>query len=396
MSRLFVQVYAGFVGVIVLCVLVSGLLALLLFDRPAEVNGLVEVSIAALPDPSEPTFDAAFADLGRAVDAELELWDADGRSLGRTGPALPYGPPGWFHGRAEAGPRVGLSDGRTVAVAFPHRADRRWRFALWLCVIALAIGVGCWPLVRRLGGRLERLTAGVGAWGDDLGARVPVEGKDEIAAVATAFNASADRVQRLVEGQRRTLASVSHELRSPLARIRMALELLDDGSESELVADAVRDVEELDLTVGDLLQVGRLHGGVPVAHEDVDLRALADAAAERFGAAVSGAGTWSGDPRLLRRLLRNLLENAARHGAPPIEVTVSPTELAVADRGPGIPEVERDRVFEPFHRPSGHAEGRDGGVGLGLFLVREIAAAHGATVRVEARDGGGTVVRVSR
>jgi signal transduction histidine kinase len=87
--------------------------------------------------------------------------------------------------------------------------------------------------------------------------------------------------------------------------------------------------------------------------------------------------------------LRNLLENAARHGGGAAEVSVRPTELVVADRGPGVPEAERERIFEPFYRPAGHKEG-DGGVGLGLALVRQIAHHHGATVQVEAREGGGS------
>ncbi len=93
---------------------------------------------------------------------------------------------------------------------------------------------------------------------------------------------------------------------------------------------------------------------------------------------------------MLRRLLRNLLENAARHGAPPITARVVPGGFEVLDRGPGVPEALRERIFEPFFRPEGHAEGRDGSVGLGLHLCREIARHHGGSVRCEPREGGGT------
>jgi signal transduction histidine kinase len=109
-----------------------------------------------------------------------------------------------------------------------------------------------------------------------------------------------------------------------------------------------------------------------------------------------------GDPRLLRRMVRNLLENAHRHGSgSPIEVAVASlpegeggARVAVMDRGPGVPESERKRVFEPFYRPEGHSEGRDGGVGLGLSLVQEIARHHGGTARCSPRPGGGTLFEV--
>lgn len=106
-----------------------------------------------------------------------------------------------------------------------------------------------------------------------------------------------------------------------------------------------------------------------------------------------------GDPRLLRRLLRNLLENARRYGADtPIEVTLAgeagPAVLRVCDRGPGVPATERERIFEPFYRPAGTRE-PEGGVGLGLALVRQIARKHGGDARCTPRDGGGSCFEVT-
>ena len=101
-----------------------------------------------------------------------------------------------------------------------------------------------------------------------------------------------------------------------------------------------------------------------------------------------------GDPAMLRRLVRNLVENARRHGGGAVEAWLERAAggvlLVVADRGPGVPEAERERIFEPFYRAAGHAEGADGGVGLGLSLVREIAEAHRGSARVAPREGGGS------
>jgi signal transduction histidine kinase len=150
-----------------------------------------------------------------------------------------------------------------------------------------------------------------------------------------------------------------------------------------------------------VLEASRLEARPEVTWpEPVDLLALAAEEGVRAGVDVGGeAVTVEGDPRLLRRLVRNLLENARRHGGDgPVEARVdrrgrSGARLSVGDRGPGIPEDERERIFEPFHRPAGRPEtGR--GYGLGLALVRQIARAHGGEARCRPRDGGGSVFEV--
>jgi signal transduction histidine kinase len=276
-----------------------------------------------------------------------------------------------------------MPDGRTLGVAFPSR-ERRIPWGVVLLVAAL--GVAAWPTARHLARRLEALREHVARWGpDNLDARVPVDGHDEVSAVALAFNAAAERVSSLVQSQRRTLASASHELRSPLTRIRMAVELMDSGANAGLTAQAIADIEELDATIGDLLLIGRLQA-VGLDHEGpVDLHALL----VPICATAHGPPTIvQGDARLLRIAARNLVDNARRYAGEP-EVWTTATGFVVADRGPGVAPQDRERIFEAFWRPQHHAEGRDGGVGLGLWLVREILTAHKATIDVLEREGGG-------
>jgi signal transduction histidine kinase len=236
----------------------------------------------------------------------------------------------------------------------------------------------------------------------DLTARVEVEGRDEVAKLARSFNRAADRIERLVNAQRTMLAGASHELRSPLARMRLAIELLAGADRPELRARLSQDIAELDALIGELLLASRLDALEHLERtEDVDLLALLAEEGARTGAEVSGEPVCiQGDARLLRRLMRNLLENAQRYAAgSSIEASVVPLTptgacLRIADRGPGVPEPERERIFEPFYRPTGLRERGDGGVGLGLALVRQIARHHGGEVRCLPRSDGGTCFEV--
>ena len=296
---------------------------------------------------------------------------------------------------------VRLPDGRRLIASRP-RPDWRHLGGLVTTVglLALAVGLGAWPLVRRLTQRLERLRLRVEDLGrGDLSARAAVEGRDEVADLARSFNRAADRIQQLVEAQRRLLAFASHELRSPLARLRVSLEMM--AGEPALKEQAARDVGELDALIGELLEASRLEAlGRPDRDEAVDLLGLVAEEAARVGAAVEGEPVeLRGDPRLLRRLVRNLLENARRHGGGAqvearVERAGTRARLRVADRGPGVPEAERERIFEPFYRPPGAAE-TGTGHGLGLALVRQIARAHGGDACCLAREGGGTVLEVT-
>jgi len=272
-------------------------------------------------------------------------------------------------------------------------------------VLFLAVAIGAYPVVRRLTRRLETLKRGVEDFGEGaLDRRVPVEGRDEVASLARSFNLAAERVEALVRSNKSLLANASHELRSPLARLKMATSLLSDVGTDErerehLRAEINTDIAELDGLVDEVLLASRLEAAPKPDHlESVDLLALAVEEGARVDASVDGApAIVRGEERLLRRALRNLLENARRYGGGEVHVELEKkagerVEIRVSDNGPGVPEAFRERIFEPFFRLPGHAE-RAGGVGLGLALVRQIVERHHGQVScVKPPEGGGCFV----
>jgi two-component system, OmpR family, sensor kinase len=359
---------------------------------------------ATLPPADEPpgTLQAAAERLARAVEGEVTVLSPDRRRLAVAGTDLEHAPEavegGWQGERAKHPWRFRLHDGRIVLVRFGVVLRRPpWQVPLAVVLVAIAVGLAALPVVARLTHRLERLRQGMERWGQgELALRVPVGGQDEIAAVARSFNQAAERIQALLDAHRALLANASHELRSPLARLRVAIDLWQDSPTPERRAEITRSLGELDQLIEEILLASRLDHLEPAsAGETVDLLALAAEEAARVGASAEGEVVETlGDARLLRRLLRNLLENAIKHGAPPVEVLVGHAadgrpSLVVQDRGPGVAAQERERVFEPFYRPAGRAEAA-GGWGLGLALVRQIAVRHGGHVRCEARQGGGS------
>jgi len=321
----------------------------------------------------------------------------DGRTLWVMRPGLRKGmrgPPGT--GPREAGDR-GLPGPDTPFV--PASWQRGIGPVVVLVLLFIAVAAGAWPAVRHLTRRLQALKNGVEQFGaGQLHHRVEVSGRDEVAAVAASFNLAAERIETLVRSHQSLLANASHELRSPLARMKMAVSMLDDASpeqQQRLKREIDTNVAELDALVEEVLLASRLDAVQRVDRRDpVDLLALAAEEGARVDAAVDGASvTVAGDERLLRRALRNLLENARRYAGDDVVVLVAANgnqaSVQVCDRGPGVPEAQRERIFEAFYRMPGHAE-QAGGVGLGLSLVKQIAERHGGSVRCTARDGGGS------
>jgi len=293
----------------------------------------------------------------------------------------------------------------------------------------LMVGIGAGRAVRRIARPIELLTEASRRFGaGDLSTRVTLppwwqravrwrrlhhphrrrHGLDELVDLGEAWNDMAERIERLVRGQRELLANVSHELRSPLARVRVALELLPRTPETEArFADVVADLEELDRLIDDVLTATRLDTGTfPLHPDEVDVADLLDGVAARAAhdpltsasevrVEADGVGIVRADAALLRRALWNLVENAAKYGAPPVvlraERQAESVVLSVEDEGPGIPAEARARVLEPFVRldeartPGTAAERR--GVGLGLTIAGRIAAAHGGSLSLSGERG---------
>ncbi|HEU4368972.1 MAG TPA: ATP-binding protein [Methylomirabilota bacterium] len=375
------------------------------------------------------------------LDLDVAVRDLDGRILAAAGAPFPALPAdvlaavraGRMVTRSRPVPHavapVRLAPTGAIVATAEVASHRRFgppallRPLLAVAVVLLVVGVATRPLARRLSRPLERLTdAARRLGGGDLGARAPAPGgrrrwwrprhapADEIAELTRAFNDMAERVERLVRGQKELLANVSHELRSPLARLRMALALLPrEGATEARIAEAERDLGELERLIDDVLATARLDAtGLPTRLAEVDVRALLAGLAERAQGDPVVAGrpvrVTDGSPlgivadeALLRRALWNLIENAAKYGAPPITLAAGRdgdrVALSVSDEGPGIPPEARERVLDPFQRldaartPGGAVPA---GVGLGLTFARRVAEVHGGTIVIgPAAPGGG-------
>jgi signal transduction histidine kinase len=433
MRTLTLRIYLTLVAVLLLFAAASGWLFQRHLERErSNVQSMVSERMEAWGDLIErslPSADAPVDEQAAAIHAwserlrlPLALDSVNGQRIAESGA---------FVRRQQEGSRtfaVPFDDGRTLWVMRPGQmrpqaqgpGARRfnappppefpfipapWQRGVGLVVVLVllfvAVAVGAWPVVRRLTRRLDALKRGVEQFGaGELSHRVEVSGRDELAAVATSFNLAAERVEHLVRSHQSLLANASHELRSPLARMKMAVSMLDGDAPPEQRAKLKREIDtnvaELDALVEEVLLASRLGSGRGLTErESVDLLALAAEEGARVDAQVQGVpAVVMGSERLLRRALRNLLENARRYGGGgEISVTVSAMSgqagVQVCDRGPGVPAAQRERIFEPFYRLPGHAE-QAGGVGLGLSLVKQIAEGHGGSVRCQEREGGGS------
>ena len=280
-------------------------------------------------------------------------------------------------------------------------------------VLVLAIVVGALLTflvglleVRRVVRPLSRLSSAVEDLGRGLNPpALPEDGPDEIAALARGFNRMSSDLREMSENRTVMIAGISHDLRTPLTRLAIATEMLDQDSRPDIVAGIRRDIEVMNSLIAQFLQFSAgVKDGVPV---QVDLwRVIASLAArlEQTGTELrlhrkDPPCVYFADPVALERVLSNLLENAVTYGAgAPIDVKLNCNERAVSieirDRGPGIPPEQVDAVFRPFHRLESARGNHTGGSGLGLAISRQLANKHGWTIELLPRDGGGTIARL--
>jgi signal transduction histidine kinase len=244
--------------------------------------------------------------------------------------------------------------------------------------------------LRALQDGVTRVAAG------DLDVALPNRTQDEFGALTDAFNRMAARVKEMVQARERLLVDVSHELRSPLTRLKVALALLPDSPKK---AQAEADVSEMEALTTGLLELERLRDGRTLRVGPVDLAALLHEAAAPHRDVAPGVVVSATVPAIsvrldgdgLRTVLRNLLENAAKYALPdsrPIRVTASAADgvltVVVEDDGPGIPVADLPRVFEPFYRVDPSRSRKTGGYGLGLSICKRIVEAHGGRIEAAA------------
>ncbi len=390
---------------------------------------------AGLAFDSAADLDAPLLDTDQRI-AAVQVLDDHGVVVARSdgAPDSPLVAP------SEVGPtmRVGLTDdvppdndqrvsGRTVNTKFgrytvlvagdTEAAESTVRTALLLltgaCPVVVAVAaISTYRLMRRSLRSVDAIRARVAEiTTSDLTDRVPVPpGRDEISALAITMNDMLARIESGHAAQRQFVGDASHELRSPLTAIISALDVAVAHPEvfdlKVATSTLVPEAERMRVLVEDLLLLARADEGRLAMHrEPVRLDDIATGEVvrqRRFGHRAIGISAepteLRGDSAALSRLVRNLLENAARHARSRVDVTVLArgeyAVVTVADDGPGIPECDRLQVFDRFVRLDRDRARSSGGAGLGLAIVAEIANAHGGTVVLGDRAGGGTVVTV--
>jgi signal transduction histidine kinase len=442
-SSLFRRIYGTFVITFLIAAVVVGtgtwlaaraLSSEWVADAIDRLDAANEALLADLDDPA--ALARTLEEMDRELGTRSGIYDVEGDKIAGDGP--PH-VPARAHRREKqlrrGRPVIHPGPGDRPLVLFPVSSEAGETIAIVHVVDAPAtragiigtiaplliagFGIGAWRLSRSLTSRIGRLEDGVGriAHGElDHRIAVPARPADEIDELGAAVNDMAGRLERVVAGQRTLLANVSHELRTPIARVKVLLEILherleriaDDGAQAKAatlerlrvgIGEMAEDIVEMETLITDLLTSGRLElragEGAQLDLAPVDLAAVLSRSATKFRATIEaapGVGV-RGDVFLLERLFSNLLANA-RRACPDGGVWVRVEQdgafvvARVEDDGPGIPAEQREAVFEPFRRLD-DARSRDrGGVGLGLYLCRQICAAHDGTLVAEARPDG--------
>lgn len=278
-----------------------------------------------------------------------------------------------------------------------------------IAVLAVIVLAGCYFAVRWLLRPIRWIKEGAARIGQgDLEYRIPATRRDDLGALAGDINKMADDVGEMLEAKRQLLLAISHELRSPLTRAKVALEFLEEES---VKSNLMHDIKEMERLIADLLESERLntrHSKLQLAPVDV-VELVAGVIASEFPddqarlrlALPAKPLVVEGDATRLRLLVKNLIENALRYTAtdrPPVEIAVESdaesAEIRVADHGRGMSSHDLARATEPFYRADPARSRATGGLGLGLYLCRRIAEAHGGMLAIASELGSGTQVTV--
>jgi signal transduction histidine kinase len=297
-----------------------------------------------------------------------------------------------------------------------RRRFPRFPFVTSMILIGGIVALLILPLSLRITRPLRQLHSLAHEWAEGrLDRRAHIRGKDEIAQLGSVFNVMAENLQKTLEQRKEFLALISHELKSPLARMRIALELIAEKNEDqpqtiEIIDGIKNEITESEKLIEQLLVVSRVEMILPSSiREPLDITAVARQAADQVSPVAQASRravdvktenipTIHGDSTQIQRALVNVLENAIKFSPEGtiISMNVKPSEkgvtITVSDQGPGIPSEEREKIFQPFYR--GNQQNQKEGSGLGLYIARKIIELHGGFIAAEPNQPSGTMIKI--
>lgn len=379
-----------------------------------QLRSRYELKIAAGP-PHDNRVDPEERQAQLALARSLSADPVAVRVVMRGGEGVPGGQPPKGRAMPPWGPKAGPPEDR-AAVAALRLADGRWRVVrarpsgwiepwqgralLWFLVTALVVCPLGYTFARRLTAPIRRFAEAADRLGRDPRAPpLELEGPAEIVVAGAAFNGMQERLRRYVEDRTAMVAAIAHDLRTPLTRLAFRLESAPD----QLREEGARDIAEMQAMIGATLEFVR-DTAAAAPRSALDFSALVESVADDLRVIgrdmrvePSDRLVLNGDPGGLRRMVANLFTNAAQYGGRAVgrvHRVGDQVVLEIADDGPGLPEAELARVFEPFYRAEASRSRETGGIGLGLAVARTVAHAHGGTVDLSNRPEGGLLARV--
>ncbi len=410
-----------FAKLLVVMVTMTGILAILIAGFfPIYIGSVLTRSIdrmereyARMFAAGNPDYDAA-KEVSKRVGVQVRYESPDGAGW-TTAPDLPTvadaqkSGGSMFLGRRYYVTRAAGGGRYLFAWTFTGDVQRIHAFLLTAFVLLVAgVALAAHAVLRNLLQPVRDLSGGVARLADGhLDVAVPARSNDEFGALADAFNNMVRRVREMIRARDQLLLDVSHELRSPVTRLKVALELADDA---EIKARMAGDLAEIEIMIGELIELERLRDGHGIKPERQDLVALLHEAARSFEGRPPGVRVAVPEPEIavdvdrdrMRTVIRNLVENAVKYSGAdrrPVEVGAARdgnrVVIRVTDDGPGIPEADIPNLFEPFFRVDRSRSKKTGGYGLGLSIARRIVEAHGGTIAVQNNAGGGATFVVT-